>query len=299
MADQKLNKTTKYFDEEIDVFELIKVLWKRRIVIFFITVLSAIMSVMYALSLPNIYTSKSLLSPIQANNSLSSQLGNYSSLAGLAGFDLGADSGSKTTEAIERIKSYDFFVEQFLPNIELNDLVAAQKWDESSNKIKYFSIPEIDKPTNQDAYETYKKILRISQDKQTSFVSIEIDHISPYVAQKWLMLIIKNANLHMRDIDKEVAKNSLDFLNETISSITLSETKVAISNLIENQVKTLALTEATEDYVFKPISQPIAPEKKSSPTRSIISITGTFLGFIFSILLSFTLNYLNSRKVQS
>ena len=254
---------------------------------------------MYALSLPNIYTSKSLLSPIQVNNSLSSQLGNYSSLAGLAGFDLGTDSGSKTTEAIERIKSYDFFVEQFLPNIEFNDLVAAQKWNETTNKIKYVSIPEIDKPTNQDAYETYKKILRVNQDKQTSFVSIEIDHISPYVAQKWLMLIIKNANLYMRDLDKEVAKNSLDFLNETISSITLSETKVAISNLIENQIKTLALTEATEDYVFKPISKPIAPEKKSSPTRSIICIIGTFLGFIFSLVFSLISNYLNPRKVQS
>ncbi len=299
MTDQKFNTSTKYFDEEIDIFELIKILWKRRVVIFIITFLSAIFSVMYALSLPNIYTSKSLLSPIQANNSLSSQLGNYSSLAGLAGFDLGTDSGSKTTEAIERIKSYDFFVEQFLPNIEFNDLVAAQKWNETTNKIKYVSIPEIDKPTNQDAYETYKKILRVNQDKQTSFVSIEIDHISPYVAQKWLMLIIKNANLYMRDLDKEVAKNSLDFLNETISSITLSETKVAISNLIENQIKTLALTEATEDYVFKPISKPIAPEKKSSPTRSIICIIGTFLGFIFSLVFSLISNYLNPRKVQS
>ena len=297
MTNLKINNSTKYFDEEIDIFELVKVLWKRRIIIILITFLSAITSVLYALSLPNIYTSKSILAPTQFNESLKSQLGNYSSLAGLAGFDLGGESGSKTTEVIERIKSYDFFVEQFLPNIEFNDLVAAQNWDEQSNKIKYASIPAVDKPTYQDAYEKYKKILFISQDKQTSYVSIRIEHISPFIAQKWLTLIIKNANLLMREIDKEAATNSLDYLNTTINTINLSETKVAISNIIENQIRTLALAEATEDYVLRPISQPIAPEKKSSPARSFICITGTFLGFILSILLSLTLNYLNSRKV--
>ena len=299
MTNLNINKRTKYFDEEIDIFELIKVLWKRKTLIVLITFFSAIASVIYALSLPNIYTSKSILAPTQFNESLKSQLGSYSSLAGLAGFDLGGESGSKTTEVIERIKSYDFFVEQFLPNIEFNDLVAAQNWDKQSNKIKYVSITEVDKPTYQDAYEKYKKILFVTQDKQTSFVSIQIDHISPYIAQEWLMLIIKNANLLMREIDKKVAINSLDYLNTTISTINLSETKVAISNIIENQIKTLALTEATEDYVLRPISQPIAPEKKSSPTRSFICITGTFLGFLFSLLLSLALNYLNSRKTQS
>ena len=299
MTNLNINKRTKYFDEEIDILNLIKVLWKRRYAIVFITFLAAITSVVYALSLPNIYTSKSILAPTQFNESLKSQLGNYSSLAGFAGFNLGQESGSRTTEVIERIKSYYFFVEQFLPNIEFNDLVAAQNWDEKSNKIKYVSISEVDKPTYQDAYEKYKQILFVTQDKQTSFVSIQIDHISPYIAQEWLITIIKNANLLMREIDKEAAINSLDYLNKTISTINLSETKVAISNIIENQIKTLTLTEASEDYVLRPISQPIVPEKKSSPARSFICITGTFLGFLFSLVFSLALNYLNFPKTKS
>ena len=292
-----MKNNTKYFDEELDISKLYSVLWGKKYIIICITTLAAIISVFYALSLPNLYISKSLLAPAESKNSLTSQLRGYSSLAGLAGIDLPANSGNKSTEAIERIKSYDFFIEQFLPNIEFKDLVAANKWNEITNTIDHNDFSKINEPSTQEAYEIYENILFIAQDKKTSFISMELQHISPYIAQKWLILIINNINSHMRNLDIAVAKNSLDFLNNTIQEVKLSETRVAISNLIEGQVKVLVLAEANKDYVFKPISFPIAPEKKSAPTRSLICIYGTVLGFILSIMISLILHYFNVRKV--
>ena len=73
-----------YHGDEIDLIEVFKVLWKEKLLIILLTTIFAISSVLYALSLPNKYTSTSLLASANQNNSLSSKLGSYSSLAGLA-----------------------------------------------------------------------------------------------------------------------------------------------------------------------------------------------------------------------
>jgi len=297
-------------DDEINLKELFLIFWNQKLLITSITTLAAIASVLYALSLPNIYSSSALLAPASVEDSLSSKLGGYSSLAGLAGISLPSDSGGKSTEAIERIKSYDFFIDQFVPNIKFENLVAANKWDQGTNNIDYDNkiFDKIDnkwtrdskslpaKPSNQEAYEVYTDILSISESKKTSFVSISIQHVSPLISQKWLKLIINNINNHMRELDKNLAVNSIDFLNIRAQEASLSEIKAVISQLLQSQMQTLTLAESTKDYVYKILSSPIAPEKKSEPSRALICILGTFLGGIFSVVLSIFLHYFNLKK---
>jgi len=288
------------FDDEVDFKEIFLALWNRKILITSITTIAAIVSVLYALSLPNIYTSNAVLAPASAEDSFSSKLGGYSALAGMAGISLPSDNGSKTPEAIERIKSYDFFVNEFLPNIKFENLIAAKDWIKEGNSIVYdnkvFDL-KTPSPSKQEAYLTYTGILSISEDKNTSFVYMSIDHVSPYIAEKWLKLIINNINKHMREIDKNIAENSIIFLEKSSRETYLSDIKVAISKLIQSQIQTLTLVESNEDYIFKSIVSPIAPEKKSRPSRSLICIMGTFLGLMMGIVISLVLHYFNFKKI--
>ena len=102
-----------------------------------------------------------------------------------------------------------------------------------------------------------------------------------------------NINKHMREIDKNIAENSIIFLKKSSQETYLSDIKVAIFKLIENQIQTLTLVESTEDYIFKSIVSAIAPEKKSRPSRSLICIMGTFLGLMMGIVISLVLHYFN------
>lgn len=284
-------------DQEIDLKELFMAIWNKKMLILLITTLAAIFSVWYALSLPNTYTSKSLMAPSTKSDSLSSKLGAYSSLAGIAGIALPNETGGKTDEAIEIIKSYDFFENEFLPYIDFQNLVAQKRWKKDTNTIIYDGniydadwvkdpdTSEILRPSNQEAFEIYTEILNLAEDKSNGFVSISIEHVSPFIAQKWLNLIIININNHMKNLDKSIAVNSIDFLNKTSNNTNLAQVKEVISKLLQDQIQTLMLTEASKDYVFKIISSPIAPEKKSGPTRSYICILGTLLGFMISIII--------------
>ena len=118
---KNINESNYQFEDDINLREIINFLFTKKYSIFFITSFFAILSVIYSLSIPNQYTSTALLAPTSQDNSLSSKLGNYSSLARVAGISVGGETASKTEEGIARLKSYDFFVnrECLLKNVDL------------------------------------------------------------------------------------------------------------------------------------------------------------------------------------
>ena len=302
-----MNKEFQDFNsEDISLKELFTVLREKYKFILFSTSLITIFSIILSLSIPNSYQSNSLLAPANVKDSLSNKLGGYSALAGIAGINLPEESGGNTSEAIARMKSYDFFIKEILPNIKLENLVASKKWDQPSNLIIYdekmfdssskkwvrkVKPPLFSKPSHQEAYKFYEKILQINEDKKTSFVTINVEHKSPYIAQSWNKLIIDKINDHMRQLDKTSAENSIRFLNESIQQTNLSEIRSAISKLLEGQIQTLMMAESNKDYIFKPIVSPLASETKAKPNRVVITILGGFLGLILSSLIAFTLHY--------
>lgn len=299
-----MNKDYKnVFENELDIRDLFLILFKRKLLISIITSTAAILSITYSLSLPNIYTSKTLLAPVSTDDSLSSKLGgSFSSLAGLSGFTLPGENATKGKEGIERIRSFEFFSTYLLPNIKLEDIFAVKNWDSSTNTIIYnkklfnqkeskwvrkVSHPKKIIPSDQEAYEKYIDIMRITENKQTSFVTLSIDHESPIMAKNWVEIIIKNINQSMREEEEKKAQSSINFLNESAKLTNIQSLKDAISSLLESQMQILMLAASNDDYIFKIIDSPIAPEEKSSPRRALICIIGTLLGVALSLFITF------------
>ena len=292
------NNNSNSLDNEIDLAELFSIIWNKKLFISIFTSIAALISVLYALYLPNIYTSSSLLAPTTEDNSLSSQLGSFSGLAGLAGVSLPAGNISNSQIAVKRIESFEFFSKYFLPNIKLEDLMAVDEWDAKNNTVVYddseFNSTSNEwsrKPSDQKAYKEYKRALSISQEELTGLVYLSMKHKSPVVAQNWVDTIIYNINECMREIDKQDAQNSIDFLNESLKNTNSQSIKVVFAKLMESQTQTLMLASSNDAYVFKTINSPIVPEDKSSPSRALICILGTLLGGILSILIVLFRNF--------
>jgi LPS O-antigen subunit length determinant protein (WzzB/FepE family) len=288
-------------EDEIDLRDLLKTIWRKKLLISFITSLAAIFSVLYSLYLPNIYTSRALLAPTDETQSLTSKLGSFSAIAGIAGVSLPSGSANKSQEAIQRILSLDFFSNHFLPYIELEDLMAIESWSAQDNILYYnkkifnkatnewvkdAKSKKEAKPSNQEAYKVYRKILFVNENKKTSYVSISINHQSPIKAKEWVDIIIQNINESMREHDKKVSMNAINFLNESSTNTRLSKLKETIAQLTESQMQTLMMASISESYIFKTIESPVVAEEKTSPSRAIICILGTILGAIVGLLLA-------------
>ena len=294
------------YDDEVDLRELFHVLWDKIFYIGAITSIFSLISIIYALMLPNIYQSQAVMMPMEANQGMSGMLGQYSGMASLAGISLPSESGSKAQEAIARIQSFEFFSNSFLPHIKLENLMAVKKWNQASNTLTYDASafnsesgqwvrkvkpPTSAIPSSQEAYKQYQAIMSVSEDKKTSFVTLSVEHKSPVIAQQWVEIMMDQIDQVMRDQDRQTAMKSIEYLNSLAPTVNYEEIKQALASLQQEQMKRLMMVEANKNYIFKVLDSPIVPEMKVKPKRSLIVILGTMLGMMLSVLGVLVLHY--------
>jgi hypothetical protein len=61
--------------------------------------------------------------------------------------------------------------------------------------------------------------------------------------------------------------------------------------IIEEQMKSKMLAEASPDYVFVPVSPSMVPHQKSQPKRALMCVLGTLLGGMLSVIWVLVLHY--------
>ena len=298
---QETRNNINYDDEEIDFLEIVNILWAGKRFIFFFTTFISILGILYSLNLPNIYTSKAILSPADTSNSISRSLESYAGLAGLAGVTLPSSSESdNSTKALSKLDSLSFFERSILPNIFLPNLMAVESWNPEKNTVNYdkdiynedsntwvrkYTYPRKQIPSAQESFKVFtKKHLAIGSNKTTSFVTVSIKHQSPYIAKKWIEIIVDEINAHYRENDKLDSEKAISYLNKQIALTNLTEVRQAISEIIQDETRKLALIEAKEYYVFEYIDPPAVMELKSEPKRSMICILFAFIGGILSVI---------------
>ena len=294
------------YDDEIDLRELFHVLWDNIFYIGAITSIFSLISIIYALMLPNIYQSQAVMMPMEANQGMSGMLGQYSGMASLAGISLPSEAGSKAQEAIARIESFEFFSNSFLPHIKLENLMAVKKWNQASNTLTYDAsafnsesrqwLRKVKPPTStipslQKAYKQYQAIMSVNEDKKTSFVTLSVEHKSPVIAQQWVEIMMDQIDQVMRDQDRQTALQSIAYLNSLAPTVNYEEISKTLASLQQEQMKRLMMVEANENYIFKVLDSPIVPEMKVKPKRSLIVILGTILGIMLSVLGVLVLHY--------
>jgi len=297
--------------EEIDLRELWNILWCGKWIIVAVTFLFAVVSVFYALSLPNIYKSEALLAPAEENASggLARMAGGLGGLASLAGVNLGGSGSDKTTIAIEVLKSREFISKFIQNNNLLVPLMAAKGWDRAHDKlildddiydevnkkwVRESKPPRTAKPSLQEGYKAFIDILSVSQDKETGFVSVSIEHYCPSIAKNWVDLLVENINAEIKHRDVIEAVKSIQYLSQQLEKTSISDMQAVFYELIEEQTKTAMFAEVRDEYVFKTIDKAIAPEKKVKPNKPLICFLGAILGGVLGLV--FVLIFYFSKK---
>lgn len=289
-------------DDEIDLREIFAVIWQGKWLIIAITAVFAIGSVVFAIMQPNIYKSEALLAPAseEQGGGLSALASQFSGLASLAGVSLSSKGGTdKTQLAIEVLKSRQFTSDFIQQHNILADLMAAEKWDRDEDKLVYdpklyneqtntwmrlVKAPFKPEPSMQEAYKAFSKIIALNKDKETSMVTISIEHLSPTVAQQWVVWLVQDINKVMKERDVAEANRSSEFLNKQITLTNIADIKTILYKLVEEQAKTIMFAEVRDEYVFKTIDPALIPEEKAKPKRALICILGAMLGGMLGVM---------------
>tara|TARA_B100001013_G_C24599559_1_gene438202 strand:- start:381 stop:1319 length:939 start_codon:yes stop_codon:yes gene_type:complete len=298
MESDKTNINYLIEDDTISFTKLFSLIWDARKLIVLITSVFALCSIFYSLSLTNYYKSEAVLNLADGPTDMAS-LSRYSGLASMAGISMPGAGEDKGALIVNTIRSRAFLkhllsFEDILPSI-----MAAESYDSETKKIVFdsgiydasdkswtrkSSNGQQAKPSYIEAFDVYITQMEINYNFTQRLVFVSVEHVSPIFAKEFLDLIIHEADTLIRNKDLQESSGALEYLVSEISKTSLIEMKSSINQLIQSQLETQMMAKVSTDYALKVIEPAFIPEKKSKPSRSLIVVLGTTLGFVFGII---------------
>lgn len=290
-------------EDEIDLRELFAALWRGKWWIVASTVVGAVIAVMVAISLPNIYRSEALLAPSaeQQGGGLAAMAAQFGGLASLAGVNLSGGGGpDKTAIAVEIGKSRQF-LSHFIRQHQLEvPLMAVAKVDKATGELVIDEdvydvaskqwVREVPpgksvEPTDWELVKAFRNVANISQDAKSGLLTVAVEYYSPESAKQWVDWLVADLNETMKSRDQADATRNISYLKAQLEKTPVADMQKVFYQLIEDQTKTLMLTEVNQEYVFKTLDPAVIAEEKAKPQRALIAVLGTLLGGMLGVMI--------------
>lgn len=287
-------------DDQLDLQELLRVVWNGKKLIIAFSVSFAIIFLIVASTISAKYISSSVLAPANPQaGGLPSEFSNFRGLASMAGFRSGMNQ-NETLIAREIIQSWGF-IERFIERNNLQiQIYAASGWDKEANSLiidediydtenkKWLILGDkgqLRAPTSWELYERFSEMLTVEQVTDGDLTKFSIEYYSPYIAKQWVDLIFQDINSYMQLRKLSRVNSNIEYLEAQVEKTSIADMEQVFHILIEEQIKSKMLTEATPEHTFVVVNQSMVPEQKAGPKTNFLVTIGALFGFIFSIMI--------------
>lgn len=216
-------------------------------------------------------------SGLSAGGALGGQLGGLASLAGLNLAALGDNR-----DALPMLRSR-MLIEDFLRRRHLETYILRG----SGKRVSLWRA----------VLAFQKSVVTITEDKRKGVTTVAVTWRDAREAADWANGLVELANELLRVRDKARAERSLQFLNRQLVQTDVVEMRRAIYGLIENEMKTLMLTDAHRDYALVVVDPAVAPELRHSPRRTLIVMIGAVLGAICAVGYAIVMSWWQRQSV--
>jgi len=218
--------------ESISLIDLIATVWHQKWLVIIITAAAAVLSVLYSLSKPNIYTATSTLLPISGSTSALSQ---YAGLAAMTGVSLPGASSADPTVKIQAILNSREFATKVI-----NELDLIPKLIKEPEKLKTIS------PLSAALQTFQKNVFSVSVDTETSVIKVSAKTKDP-------------------ELPARIVNTAIDLLQQDLANrvLTASGKNIVVleQQAAEQERKVRELQDKMTDYQKK--NKLIAPQTQS------------------------------------
>ena len=272
-------------EDEIDLVELVRVIWNQKWFVVAITFLFICAGGLYSFLQPPVYEVETLLAPTQSEKKGPSIPGGLGGLANMAGVNLGS-SGGKLDEALATLKSRKFLT-AYIADKDLLPILFSEKWDSETEQWDVEKKDQI--PSLVDGYKSFEKnILNVSQSEETGLVTLSITWRNGTQAATWANGLVKRLNRKIREEEIDRLNRKVAFLRQQVEQTNISGVRQALFSIMENQLQSKTIAKTQKQYVFRVIDPAVPPEKDDTANTSLklilalSGVTGVFLG-IFGV----------------
>lgn len=200
-----------YQEDEIDLVDLLKILYRNRKVIIFISFFVFLVGLAFAYMMPKKY--KSEMTFVEQTSSAKSSL--LSSLSSSLPFGLGSSVGGSSTSNLTTILESRKFREKVAVKLKLKEYIIAHTKMKEDQKIKF----ELE-----DAAEWLKPIVIIGQDTKTSVYKIEVEmedkEMATKIANEYFVVLddyLKNEKFDKSKISRQYLEKQVTIIEKEIS----------------------------------------------------------------------------------
>lgn len=266
---------------EADVFGLVALAWREKVLILIVSLFGTLLAVAYALIAPEWYTARVVLSASTEQESFSFQ-GQLGGLASLAGLDLNV---ANSNEAKAILTSREF-TGRFVNDKGLLPVLFVSDWNEEIND--WHASDPMERPDVRDAIDYIEDNIRsIRDDASSGLLTLFITWKDPELAAIWANELVDRVNLETRNRAIKDSTANIDFLREELSKTNQLALQQSIGSVIESELQRLLLAHGNEQYAFKVIDHAEIPKYKSKPRRTLIVTTAALFSFVIGFLIVF------------
>lgn len=279
-----------YSGQELNLLDYWRVIWKRKIFIVAVVLITVLATAVHSLYIKDIYQATAIIAPVSDEKSsgglaiLSQQFG------GLPGISL--PSSVSTSEIINLLKS-NMIREKILEKYNLLPVLFPEGWNKEN--IKQGSKI----PTTWDGLRRLKAIIAINNNIKENTISVSAEFNNPEMTAKLVNYLLTTLAEHMGSEAKRAALTKRRYLEEQLRSTSDPLIRQKIYNLISQQVETAMMSEMKEDFVFKVLDPPRVPDRRIRPERRQRVLLSFAVSLFIGIFLAFFLEYIkNLRAAQ-
>ncbi|WP_027390071.1 Wzz/FepE/Etk N-terminal domain-containing protein [Chrysiogenes arsenatis] len=301
-------------EDEIDLRELWDTIWKNKWFIVILSSVITIVTIFYAMTLPNVYRTSTVLIPQgEAKPSMASGLG---ALAGLAGIDLGGGQ-INVGDQLSIILSDKTFVEHLVREHKLYERFQSDQTDPNLRfalGVRFFydavnfgggkevNFTELSATEQSelifDTVQEMQKILKVETSKQTSAITLSAEHPDATLAHQLVSLFLEASTEHLRTVEMADIDQKINFYNQEIARTPEITLKNQLSQLVSALIQKKVLSQASEHYQLRQITQPVVshPKDKVKPKRALMVVVAMVTGGILSIFIVFLREFIRNAK---
>ena len=310
-------------DDEINLLDYWRVIWKRRKMIGWLVAVAFLTTTVISLFMTNIYQAKAVIMPVTSKDSGASGAGLTAlvqQFGGLPGISM--PSSTSASEIVSLLKS-NILREKVIQQYNLMPVLFYKRWDIEKRSWKkggvnldpdYYlaqlsravtpmlsnsiekKIPDI--PDTWDALRLLAEIVKINQDVKQNTISISVDFHDPDMAARIVEYFLVTLTNYMSGEAKRVAATNRKYLEEQLGSTADPFIKQKTYNMIAQQIETGMMAEVKENFAFKVIDPPLAPDKKIKPKRIQMVILSLFAALFVGIFAAFFKEYIEKIKAN-
>lgn len=278
-----------YSEEEINLLDYLRVIWKRKILIVLVILITVLTAAINSLYVEDIYQATAVISPVSDEKSsgglamLSQQFG------GLPGISL--PSSTSTSEIMNLLKS-NMMREKMIEKYNLLPVLFPEGWKKENAK-QGSKIP-----TMWDGLRRLNAIIKINDSKKENTISVSAEFNNPEMTVKLVNYLLSTLTEHKSSEAKRAALTKRRYLEEQLRTTSDPLIRQKIYNLISQQVETAMMSEMKEDFVFKVLDPPRVPDRRIKPQRRQIVVLSFAVSLFIGIFLAFLFEYIKNLRAE-